>query len=51
MTAIVSLGAEARDTGEHVRFIRFEPSTLISADLDPALNTVRKFKRGLFGAK
>ena len=51
MTAIVGQGVEARDTVEHVRFTRFEPTTLISGDIDPALNTVRMFKRGFFGTR
>jgi hypothetical protein len=46
MTAIVGHGVEARDTVEHVRFIRFEPTTLITGDI-PALNTEQLFKRGL----
>jgi hypothetical protein len=33
--AIVGLRVEARDTVEHVRFIRFEATTLICGDIDP----------------
>lgn len=51
MTAIVGQGVEARDTVEHVRFIGFELTTLTSGDIDPALNTVRMFKRGFFGIR